>query len=232
MVTLIAGRVHSQSRNCDIVDVEDCGIDDANYILVNCAFVVEAQKWIFNWCNITSQDFLSVFEFISFAANWGNCPKKKKIWLAICYGLIWCTWKARNEAIFNKTRITPMTLADNVVTLFLILLSIGAREPIKRIRKQVIAHDLAIERKVEGIDDANHTLVNFRKKKKIWLAICYGLIWCTWKARNEAIFNKTRITPMIMADNVVTLVFNFVKHRGKYQNCNWANWICCPFNIV
>ncbi|KAL4558696.1 hypothetical protein LXL04_036897 [Taraxacum kok-saghyz] len=73
---------------------------------------------------------------------------------------------------------------------------------------------------------------NCPKKRKVFLAILYGYLWCVWKARNEMYFHKIRTSKAKMADNITTTVFEWVKHRGNYMNCNWANWICCPFNIL
>ncbi|KAL4589463.1 hypothetical protein LXL04_002370 [Taraxacum kok-saghyz] len=64
------------------------------------------------------------------------------------------------------------------------------------------------------------------------MCICYGSLWCTWKARNDAIFNSKRVSPMKIAENVVTMLFSFMKHRSKFQNCTWDNWVSCPFNII
>ncbi|KAL4574985.1 hypothetical protein LXL04_021825 [Taraxacum kok-saghyz] len=47
---------------------------------------------IWNWCDINPPNCDSALEIISYAANWGNCPKRK-ILIAIIYGYMWCLWK-------------------------------------------------------------------------------------------------------------------------------------------
>ncbi|KAJ9551167.1 hypothetical protein OSB04_015212 [Centaurea solstitialis] len=120
------------------------GTDEADHFLINCPSTATAMGWIFNWCGIPIQPFSSVSDFINFAANWGHCPKKRRIFIVICYGLLWCTWKARNDLVFNKVHISLLK----------------------------------------------------------------------------------------MADSVVTMVFSFIAHRGNFGKINWANWLSCPFNIL
>ena len=104
----------------------------------------EVLEWVFNWCKIDPKSFDSIGDLLSFAADWGRCPKKKRIFLAIVYGFVWSMWKTRNDCNFNRKKAT-----------------------------------------VAGI-----------------------------------------------TDNICTLVFDWVKHRGSFANCNWAHWICFPFIIL
>nr|KAJ0226292.1 hypothetical protein LSAT_V11C100045520 [Lactuca sativa] len=55
------------------------------------------------------------------------------------------------------------------------------------------------------------------KKRKNLLAILYGFLWCVCKARNDSLFNKVRASPNVLADNVLSLVFNWIKlkHKGE-----------------
>lgn len=59
-------------------------VDTANHILLNSPIVFDALVWIFNWCDIYPQKFISIFDFVNFVVTWGNCPQKRKIFLAIC----------------------------------------------------------------------------------------------------------------------------------------------------
>ncbi|CAI9303401.1 unnamed protein product [Lactuca saligna] len=73
------------------------GVDIADHILLDCLIAFDSLCWIFNWCGISIQRLLSVSDFVNFAASWGNYPKKRKIFIAISYGFLWCIWKARND---------------------------------------------------------------------------------------------------------------------------------------
>nr|KAJ0212216.1 hypothetical protein LSAT_V11C400169760 [Lactuca sativa] len=53
-----------------------------------------------------------------------------------------------------------------------------------------------------------------------------------WIVQNDKIFNKMCITSSKLADNIITMVFCWVKHRGKYRNCIWSDWGVGPFNIL
>ena len=95
----------------------DSGLDETNHILLDCHVAADALDWILKWCDVPSQKFNTVSEFVNFAANWGNCPKKKKIFIAICYGFLWSVWKARNDKRFNNIRCGASQLVDNVFNL-------------------------------------------------------------------------------------------------------------------
>lgn len=134
-------KVHVNLSNCQLCD---SGLDDTNHVLVQCPFMVSVLRKVFTWCGIPFVHFNSVGELIHLAAQWGRCPKKRKIFLAIIYGCLWCGWRARNDKIFNKVNINPT----------------------------------------------------------------------------------------IMADNILMTVFSWVKYRGKFGNCIWGVWCCNPFNIL
>ncbi|KAL4586721.1 hypothetical protein LXL04_011365 [Taraxacum kok-saghyz] len=51
-----------------------------------------------------------------YAAVWGNCPKKRKVFLTILYMYLWCVWKARNEMYFHKIWTSKAKMADNITT--------------------------------------------------------------------------------------------------------------------
>ncbi|KAL4574598.1 hypothetical protein LXL04_021432 [Taraxacum kok-saghyz] len=120
------------------------GVDDVGHILMECPFVADALVWILNWCGVSAQSFSSVSDFVNFAAAWVTCPKKDKFFNAICYGFLWCAWKARND----------------------------------------------------------------------------------WK------FNNIQCSTVNLVDNVFLSVFGWVKNRGKFKNCKWEVWVSCPFDII
>nr|KAJ0222767.1 hypothetical protein LSAT_V11C200090550 [Lactuca sativa] len=41
---------------------------------------------LIRWCNLPNTQFNTVGDIINYAANWGHCPKKRKILTCICYG--------------------------------------------------------------------------------------------------------------------------------------------------
>ncbi|XP_042752530.1 uncharacterized protein LOC111891014 [Lactuca sativa] len=65
------------------------GLDDTYHILLGCSFAQDTLLKILNWCKILFQQLSSVAEMVNFAANRGNCPKKK-LHLAIFYDYLWC----------------------------------------------------------------------------------------------------------------------------------------------
>lgn len=122
----------------------DSGLDDTSHIFVACPFSLDVLCRIFQWCNIRFQFFQSVSDLIRFAAQWGRCPKMRKIFLSIIYGFLWCSWKARNDKIFNRVRTNPARLAE-----------------------------------------------------------------C-----------------------IISTVFSWIKYRGYFGDCNWADWVGLPFSIM
>lgn len=73
---------------CNVCDREE---EDIEHALISCSRSVEIRRWIFSWCCLTLPHFSSVLDLIQFAANWGNCPKKRKVLLKIIYCMIWHT---------------------------------------------------------------------------------------------------------------------------------------------
>nr|KAJ0194141.1 hypothetical protein LSAT_V11C800435930 [Lactuca sativa] len=66
-------------------------------------------------------------------------------------------------------------------------------------------------------------------KSKVRLtAICYCLIWCLWRARNERIFKGMFIAPNRVVENIKSLVFLWVKCRGSGNCERWEDWDISP----
>nr|KAJ0202333.1 hypothetical protein LSAT_V11C600325370 [Lactuca sativa] len=91
-------------------------VDVVDHILLDCPLLFDTLVWIFNWCDILFQIFLSISDFVNFAATRGNYPKERKIFLAICYAYLRCVWKARNGVWFNRLQVNSSKLADNVIS--------------------------------------------------------------------------------------------------------------------
>ncbi|CAI9289929.1 unnamed protein product [Lactuca saligna] len=93
------------------------GVDTADHILLDCSIAFDSLCRIFNWCDISIQRFLSISNFVNFAISLGNSPKKRKIFIAICYEFLWCMWKAMYHVWFNRTQVNFSKLADNVISM-------------------------------------------------------------------------------------------------------------------
>ncbi|KAL4588641.1 hypothetical protein LXL04_001533 [Taraxacum kok-saghyz] len=138
------------SRRGILVNLTGCPLcmedvaEEMDHLFLGCSLAKEVLVWLFSWCNISIQNFQTVEELVNFAAEWGRCPKKRKILLAVLYGAIWNIWKARNDVIFNKI---------------------------------------------------------------------------------PASINKIK-------DNILTMVFGWIKYRGNFGNCTWAGWCVSPFNVL
>ncbi|CAI9299929.1 unnamed protein product [Lactuca saligna] len=93
------------------------GVDDTDHLFTGCSFAGDIWKWLCHWCGIPFRSFNNVSSLVKFAANWGQCPKKKRIFLVIVYGFLWCIWKARNEKVFRSTSANAPKVVDNILAL-------------------------------------------------------------------------------------------------------------------
>lgn len=53
-----------------------------------------------------------------------------------------------------------------------------------------------------------------------------------FETRNEKVFKKNCTFLDKLVDEVITLVFNWVKHRGYFGNYRRVDWCCFPFSIM
>ena len=92
-------------------------LDEIDHLFAGCNFAKDVLMKIWNWCGITSTTTNpdSIMEIVKYAANWGNCPKKRKILIAIIYGYIWCLWKVRNDKIFNNRCASSNKVVDDII---------------------------------------------------------------------------------------------------------------------
>ena len=84
---LIRRGIPTPSPNCLLCHSE---LETTDHLLVSCPFSREVMSWILKWCDIPLQRFDSLAEVLDFASKWGRCPKKRKVFLSIIYGLLWC----------------------------------------------------------------------------------------------------------------------------------------------
>ncbi|CAH1436949.1 unnamed protein product [Lactuca virosa] len=69
------------------------------------------------------------------------------------------------------------------------------------------------------------------KMKARFHTICYGLIWNLWKYRNDRMFNQVFISPSYGVEQIKSILYMWVKCRGKGGICSWAEWSSSPFCI-
>ena len=70
------------------------------------------------------------------------------------------------------------------------------------------------------------------RRRSRFISICHGLIWCLWKFRNDRLFNKTFINSTGGVDYIKSLVYMWIKSRGKGGICNWEEWSKSPFSLI
>lgn len=81
--------------------------EQADHLLVTCPFAAYIREKIFKWCDVTLTPLITgVTDLVQFAVNWERCPKKRRRFIVICYGLLWGIWKFRNDRIFQGKFIT------------------------------------------------------------------------------------------------------------------------------
>ena len=93
------------------------GDECCDHLLVKCPYATMVRNLIFQWCNIISPQMETVGDLIQFAANGRGNGKSKVRLTAICYCLIWCLWRARNERIFKGMFIAPNRVVENIKSL-------------------------------------------------------------------------------------------------------------------
>lgn len=104
------------------IDFDICGycneiVEDSDHILVGCQATRITRKWILQWRGINDWHFTLTGDFLDFVASWGHCPKKRKLFLTIFYGMLWWIWRSRNDGIFLNVKIPPTIVADNVIAM-------------------------------------------------------------------------------------------------------------------
>ncbi|CAH1412783.1 unnamed protein product [Lactuca virosa] len=97
--------VNLETLTCRMCEEKD---ECPDHALVDCSFAKKkVADGIWRWCNVQVGGFNKVNDLLDFVATWGSCAKRRKIIVVICYGMLWCIWKARNERVFKKNRLPP-----------------------------------------------------------------------------------------------------------------------------
>ncbi|KAL4554753.1 hypothetical protein LXL04_037356 [Taraxacum kok-saghyz] len=111
---LLCRGITVQNSLCQLCNNEQESVD---HLLVNCSYTKCAMDWIYKWCGIQLHQVLNIGDLIHYAANWGNCPKKRTILTSILYCSICCIWLERNNRLFKNKKVPPTKLADEIITL-------------------------------------------------------------------------------------------------------------------
>ena len=69
-------------------------------------------------------------------------------------------------------------------------------------------------------------------RRRMLIGICYGMLWCIWRARNDRVFNNIKTFPERVVDIIKSIVYLWFKHRRKNGVCNWIDWPVCPFSCI
>ena len=70
---------------------------------------------------------------------------------------------------------------------------------------------------------------NNRKVSTIKSVILHAYIWLIWKSRNTVAFKGTPCNPRIIANDVQSESFLWIKNRSVFGNSwNWLEWRCNP----
>ncbi|KAL4563465.1 hypothetical protein LXL04_027508 [Taraxacum kok-saghyz] len=123
------------------------GADETKHLFIDCPFAKDVLERIWTWCKIPMPNINWVEELVTFAVQWGRCPKKRKILIAIIYGFLWNNWKARNNKVFNKVHVSTLGLVDNILSKVFGWINYGGE-----------THELQATRECK-LTDRNHMLI-------------------------------------------------------------------------
>lgn len=90
--------------------------EDIGHLMIRCPLALIVWELIFKWCDIPDPQFDNINDLISFAKNWGRCPKRRNNLISVCYGTMWLLWKSRCDWVFKNIHSNPMLVVDKVKT--------------------------------------------------------------------------------------------------------------------
>ncbi|KAJ0751570.1 putative reverse transcriptase zinc-binding domain-containing protein [Helianthus annuus] len=73
----------------------------------------------------------------------------------------------------------------------------------------------------------SHVRGSGRWKKVIYL-VMQAVVWCTWRARNDLVFNRKQPRIGSVIDDIKSLSFLWFKSRARMVSLTWEQW--CGFN--
>ena len=77
------------------------GVDYAYHILLGCPYAISVRTKILSCCRLNQVSANTMEELVTYATTRVRCPKKRDIFTAFYYRLLWNLWKTMNDRIFN-----------------------------------------------------------------------------------------------------------------------------------
>lgn len=87
------------NTTCSQCHFED---EDTGHILIRCPVAGIVWDLIFKWCDISTPQFQTIGDLISFVKNWGRCQSRRNNLISVCYGVVWLLWKSRCDWVFRN----------------------------------------------------------------------------------------------------------------------------------
>ncbi|XP_076891407.1 uncharacterized protein LOC143571311 [Bidens hawaiensis] len=111
LMALTKRNVNLESIWCPVCgDAEET----AEHLLGSCRFAQALWNGIANWCKVpviyafSTRDVLELYKYCHFS------KQKAKIFQAVCLTTVWCIWKARNAAVFERKPVNRCNLIGEI----------------------------------------------------------------------------------------------------------------------
>nr|XP_043620101.1 uncharacterized protein LOC122591943 [Erigeron canadensis] len=101
-----------QRRNCTFGSMEcsmcNEGDETTDHILCGCTVSNKIWQKISSWCKVRQLIIFSVKDLIKIHLHLGLGKKESRVFKCIVSVACWCIWKARNETIFEKRKLSAV----------------------------------------------------------------------------------------------------------------------------
>nr|KAJ0217183.1 hypothetical protein LSAT_V11C300125490 [Lactuca sativa] len=103
-VNLLRRGISSMDKYCSYCG----GVEETtDHLLCGCRAACTLTDLVFRWYGIQHSNFSYTSEVLEFVYNWGSCLNRRRMLIGICYGMLWCIWRARNDRVFNNIKTNP-----------------------------------------------------------------------------------------------------------------------------